>query len=254
MELSCTLSERRVHNRASTAFRAQPANEVTGRASNAMPNLTGGACAPRSLLAFAAQIPPAHRPGRKPCSRRKGGPPIGLDSGVRSRVDTSRMSSCCGSPDSALAALTPRCPRSGTKGLAVDLVTVNALLREAARTAVRKGPYRFCADPACAVVYFDAEGHVFTSADLSVPVWQKEPAGARMICYCFDENEASMAREFIQTGRCDAARRVRDHITAGRCACEVRSPRGACCLGDVMKAAARIEAECASVVEDTANG
>lgn len=68
------------------------------------------------------------------------------------------MGSCCGSPDSVLAAATPRCPRSGTKDLAVDLVTVNALLRESARTAVREGPYRFCTDPACAVVYFDIEG------------------------------------------------------------------------------------------------
>jgi len=29
----------------------------------------------------------------------------------------------------------------------------------------------------------------------------------------------------------------------------VRNPRGTCCLGDVMKAIARIESECASVLE-----
>jgi hypothetical protein len=58
-----------------------------------------------------------------------------------------------------------------------------------------------------------------------------------------------MAREFAETGRCDAPQRVRDHIAAGRCACEVRNPRGGCCLGDVVKAVARIEAECASVVQ-----
>jgi len=120
--------------------------------------------------------------------------------------------------------------------------------------AVRDGLYRFCADPTCAVVYFDDEGHVFNTTDLRVPVWQKQPAGARMICYCFDENETSMAQEFAQTGRCDASLRVRDHIAAGRCACEVQNPRGACCLGDVMKAVARIEAECASVLEKEANG
>lgn len=163
------------------------------------------------------------------------------------------MSSCCGSPDTQMAAVTPRCPRSGTKGLAVDLVTVNALIRKSVRTAVRKGPYRFCADPACAVVYFDGEGQVFTSADLSVSVWQKEVAGARIICYCFGENEASMAHEFTETNRCGAVRRVRDHIAAGRCACEVRNPRGTCCLGDVITAVARIEAERTSLVKNSAN-
>jgi hypothetical protein len=99
------------------------------------------------------------------------------------------------------------------------------------------------------VVYFDDQGHVFNATDLRVPVWQKQPAGARMICYCFGESEASMARELTETGRCDASLRVRNHIAAGRCACEVRNPRGACCLGDVMKAVARIEAECGSVVQ-----
>jgi len=164
------------------------------------------------------------------------------------------MSSCCGSADPVLAAVAARCPQSGTKGLAVDPLTVKALLCESALMAVRDGLYRFCADPTCAVVYFDDEGHVFNTTDLRVPVWQKQPAGARMICYCFDENETSMAQEFAQTGRCDASLRVRDHIAAGRCACEVQNPRGACCLGDVMKAVARIEAECASVLEKEANG
>lgn len=177
------------------------------------------------------------------------GPRITLDSGVHSRVNTRGMSSCCGSLDRLPAAVPPPCPQSGTKGLAVDLRTVKALLCESALRSVGEGPYRFCADTSCAVVYFDDHGHVFNTTDLRVPVWQKQPAGARMICYCFGESEASMARELIETGRCDASLRVRNHIAAGRCACEMRNPRGACCLGDVMKAVARIEAEHASVVQ-----
>jgi len=131
----------------------------------------------------------------------------------------------------------------------VDLLTVKALLCESALRSVGEGPYRFCTDPSCAVVYFDDEGDVFNTPDLRVPVWQKQSAGDRMICYCFGANEASMARELTETGRCDAALRLRNHIAAGRCACEVRNPRGACCLGDVMKAVARVEAQCASVVQ-----
>lgn len=58
-----------------------------------------------------------------------------------------------------------------------------------------------------------------------------------------------MARELVQTGRCGAVQRVRDHIAADRCACEVRNPRGTCCLGDLTKAVARIESECTSEIE-----
>ena len=99
------------------------------------------------------------------------------------------------------------------------------------------------------MVYFTTEGQVYTTQDVRVLVWQKEPEGDRRICYCFDENEAAMGRELIETGRCGALQRVRDHIAADRCACEVRNPRGTCCLGDLMKALARIQAGCASVVE-----
>jgi hypothetical protein len=159
------------------------------------------------------------------------------------------MRSCCGSPDPVPAPVAPRCPRSRTKGLVVDLLTVKALLSESALSRVGKGPYRFCADPTCAVVYFDNDGRVFNTADLRVPVWQKQAAGDRTICYCFGENEAAMAREISQTGWCHASLRVRDHIAAGRCACEVQNPRGTCCLGDVMNAVARIEAEYAAVLE-----
>ena len=58
-----------------------------------------------------------------------------------------------------------------------------------------------------------------------------------------------MLREVVETGRCGAVQRVRDHIAADRCACDVRNPRGTCCLGDLMKAVARLEAECISEIE-----
>jgi Zinc binding domain len=103
-----------------------------------------------------------------------------------------------------------------------------------------RGSYRFCSEPDCQIVYFDTAGHVFTTRDLRVPVWQKEPPGARMICYCFDENETDISAEVERTGTSRAVDRVRGHLEAGRCACEVRNPKGACCLGDVIQAVKRI--------------
>ena len=63
-----------------------------------------------------------------------------------------------------------------------------------------------------------------------------------MICYCFGENEADISAEVEQTGRYNAVERVRVHIASGRCACDVRNPKGACCLGDVTQAVKRITA------------
>ena len=133
----------------------------------------------------------------------------------------------------------PDCPRSGTRGRRVDVNTVKALLTERALQRISTSPHRFCPEPLCEVVYFDGCDQVYTVKDVRVPVWQKEPFGARRVCYCFGENEADMLRE---PGRSRAADRVRAHIAAGRCACELRNPKGSCCLADVIAAVKRVEA------------
>jgi len=52
--------------------------------------------------------------------------------------------------------------------------------------------HRFCPNTDCDVVYFDAAGSLYTRTDVRVPVWQKEPFGERMVCYCFGETEADI--------------------------------------------------------------
>jgi hypothetical protein len=145
------------------------------------------------------------------------------------------MSSCCGPTPEALTNGS-KCPASGTPGKHVELLTVKGLLRESALARVSPGDHHFCPDPACEVVYFDQAGTTYLRCDVRVPVWEKEAAGSRMICYCFGENEADIRREFEERGSSGAASRVRAHIQAGRCACEIRNPRGVCCLGDVIAA------------------
>jgi hypothetical protein len=149
------------------------------------------------------------------------------------------MASCC-CPGKADEASTSRCPASGSRGAAVDLLTVKALLSENALQRLLPGEHRFCPDASCEVVYFGAAGDRFTTVDVRVPVWQKQPFGDRPICYCFGESEASIRSEMESAGASTAVERIRHHIDAERCACEVRNPRGACCLGDVIAAVKRV--------------
>jgi hypothetical protein len=118
---------------------------------------------------------------------------------------------------------------------------VKALLTESALRRLSAREYRFCPDAGCDVVYFSADDEPLTTADVRVPVWQKLPFGDRPICYCFGESEASIRSEFAACAASKAVERVREHIAAERCACEVRNPRGACCLGDVIAAVKRVE-------------
>ncbi|HYT76786.1 MAG TPA: hypothetical protein VEL79_18670 [Vicinamibacterales bacterium] len=131
------------------------------------------------------------------------------------------------------------CGECGTAGKPVESVTVKAMLTTCALARYEHHAYRFCPDEHCVVVYFGEDGTIFTISDVRERIWQKESPGGRMVCYCFGENEADIAAEIERRGHSGAVQRVRAHIAAGRCACEIRNPRGACCLGDVIAAVER---------------
>jgi hypothetical protein len=152
------------------------------------------------------------------------------------------MSDCCAAAKNTASCAPVVCRVCQTKGSAVEELTIKALLTEHALRRFESGSYRFCADESCDVVYFSETGATFTTEDIRVAVWHKEPPGHRLICYCFDETEAAIATELRRMGQSYAVERVRAHIAAQRCACEVRNPRGVCCLGDVIAAVERMRA------------
>ncbi|HEX5217113.1 MAG TPA: hypothetical protein VFV98_16735, partial [Vicinamibacterales bacterium] len=94
---------------------------------------------------------------------------------------------CCPPPE---APARPACPSCGGLGINVDETTVRALLVPDALARLAHATFQFCAAPWCGVVYFSGTCPTFGITDLRVPVWQKSPPGARMVCYCFGENEA----------------------------------------------------------------
>jgi hypothetical protein len=126
--------------------------------------------------------------------------------------------------------------------LAVDLATLKALLTPQALAQLEMVTFRFCPGVTCDTVYVSDTGKVFSTADVRVPVWQKLPPGDRMLCYCFGETERDIQREIDACGTTGVLARVRAHITERRCACDVRNPRGSCCLGDLTAAVARMQA------------
>jgi hypothetical protein len=124
----------------------------------------------------------------------------------------------------------------------VDRLTLKSMLRPAALMRLGTSEHRFCAAPDCPIVYF-GEGETFSTTELAVRVFQKEPAGERLVCYCFDVGEGEIRRELLETGRSTAAERIAALVKAGRCACEVKNPQGSCCLGNVAAAIAAARAD-----------
>lgn len=158
------------------------------------------------------------------------------------------MADCCLSP--AIEIDARMCPACRQRGVPVELQTVKALLTEHALRRIQHTHYRFCGNPGCRTVYFGDAGDRFETRELRVLVWQKEPEGARLFCYCFGEDEATIRAELMEHGRSEVDHRIRAHIAAHRCACEMRNPRGACCLSDVIRAVERMEAAMLAAKEE----
>lgn len=132
------------------------------------------------------------------------------------------------------------CPVSGAPSGPVGLRTVKSLLTPDALGRVSRLRHFFCTDPGCDTVYFDEDNSCFARRDLRVPVAQKEPQGRRPVCYCFAVTEADILAEMSATGQSTVVERVREHVAAGRCACDLRNPSGKCCLPALLEAVTRL--------------
>jgi hypothetical protein len=65
-------------------------------------------------------------------------------------------------------------------------------------------------------------------------VYQKEPDSEDVfVCYCFRHTPGSIRAELITTGESTVVEVINTGIHAGQCACDIRNPQGACCLGNV---------------------
>lgn len=146
------------------------------------------------------------------------------------------MSGCC-APENGQApdSRADRCPSCRARGPRVNAITLRALLSgEGLRRGVPSEP-RFCGTPGCTVVYFDnAVPVVFEEALVTVTVHAKHPEdGSVPVCYCFGHTPDTIRGELTRTGRSIASAMIAADVKAGHCACEVKNPKGTCCLGDV---------------------
>jgi hypothetical protein len=126
------------------------------------------------------------------------------------------------------------CPQDGTKGKPVQLITLKSLLVPVALEQLNPASaYTFCSSPNCPIVYFSEQGQTFTTADLKVPVFQKNVDENVFACYCFGWSRQRIREELNQSGKSNAVDMITTHIKAKRCGCEVNNPQGSCCLENV---------------------
>lgn len=169
------------------------------------------------------------------------------------------MSDCCSVEQSGETCATvlcdknslSRCAECGAEGRPVERQTILHHVKHQQLDQVSREAYRFCPDPDCEVVYYGNGGTHFKVNDLRHFVSAKMTGDARPICYCFGFTEGNAREEIVRTGKSTIPATVSRLIKAGMCACEVRSPSGTCCLGEVNRTVKRLLDEYQTSIKET---
>lgn len=133
------------------------------------------------------------------------------------------------------------CPECGRTGKAVQGQTVKALLSVSLR-GVQDVQYLFCRTQTCPVVYFSTNGQqTFVVDQVREKVYQKEPETDDVfVCYCFRHTVGDL-RNASSEERIAIVDNINTGINAGQCACDLRTPQGSCCLGNVRAVIKQLE-------------
>ncbi len=127
-----------------------------------------------------------------------------------------------------------KCPVSGTSGPKVQIKTLENLLKSESKADIQRVQYYYCAESACEVVYFSNESvPYFTKDDLIVKVFHKDSGDDVNVCYCFDWTRGKIREQIRLTGESTASIEIAKKVKAKLCMCDIKNPKGKCCLGDV---------------------
>lgn len=128
-----------------------------------------------------------------------------------------------------------KCPHCQNKGVKVQTVTPQALLRDCCKNKVREDAlYKFCKNSKCETAYFSFdESHFFTKDELSVKATLKDSGLDVKLCYCFGHTRQSTLDEIKSTGCSTILEDVKLKMKDPGCFCETSNPQGGCCLGNI---------------------
>ncbi len=145
------------------------------------------------------------------------------------------MSSCCSIPEGTEP---EPCPRCGTTGPVVGEHPVRPH-----RATAQEGPWQFCPDTACPVVYYLGE-EIVEASELRTQVDHKALDKPTPVCFCFSHTRDDLAADLREHGGVSTIKAsIKNAVAEGFCACEHLNPSRKCCLADIHRTIRSIEAE-----------
>lgn len=131
-----------------------------------------------------------------------------------------KVMDCCAVPESGDRI----CPECATTGNLVGAAPVRPHAAEAI-----DGPWSFCPNASCPVVFFLGRA-VIDDDHVVSQVGKKAGSKPMPVCFCFGHTAAAIAADLGEHGRSTIKESVKAAVAGGLCACEHLNPAGACCL------------------------
>lgn len=112
----------------------------------------------------------------------------------------------------------------------VKNITVKHLVNEELSKEIKNTSYFICMNEECNVVYFNSELDIaYNKQQIKVPIWYKNDANPKYICYCNQVTENQIINAVLK----DGAKDIKDIIRLTRAMkngnCKVNNPLGKCC-------------------------
>ena len=109
-------------------------------------------------------------------------------------------------------------------------ITVAHLLKDEFLDGLGKSNYLICMNKECDVVYFNPDSDIFYNKEqIKVPIWFKEEANPKYICYCNQVTEEEITNAVINHGAKDMKDIIRLTGAMKNGQCETKNPLGKCC-------------------------
>lgn len=108
--------------------------------------------------------------------------------------------------------------------------TVAHLLKDEFLDGLGNSNYLICMNKECDVVYFNLDSDIFyNKEEIKVPIWFKEDANPKYICYCNQVTEEEITNAVVNHGARDMKDIIRLTGAMKNGQCETKNPLGKCC-------------------------
>jgi bacterioferritin-associated ferredoxin len=112
----------------------------------------------------------------------------------------------------------------------VKAKTVKSLLAGTLKRDLKEDKYFLCMNKSCNVAYYkNSCDQIYLQEDLKVPIWFKEGASPKYICYCSRVTEKEIISAIINENATTVKELVEATGAMKSCNCELNHPTGRCC-------------------------